>query len=1058
MSSQAGQLQEAAIEVALIALAAHPATIPLFAAYSLRELRDRLALAFAWDDQTLPDPATIEPSALLAHWQSQHTAFAADQITMLWDDPAFAEAIAWQPAVPIPASSSDKILSAWQTVRSAVDILRAESDVIKRLAVLLNFPKIDLKGGSESVWHGELSVVKIRLKTIREGIAAVQDLIGEPPGDLDAQAAALTPAWLHAIHAVQEQYRILKEAAGALDFDDLERRTRDLLQNESVARRYRNAEFKHVMIDEFQDTNAAQRDILIGLTGYAPGSLFVVGDPKQAIYGFRGAQAAVFDEVAAALRDSGGFSVTLDTSFRAHQGLIAAQNTLFGALFPDLPADQVAMRSPRPAEDHHMPTMEILALDPSVAPENHNKAEPMRAIEAELLAARLKTLIEVGTPIWDRSEACYRPATYGDCAVLSRSHDPLRAVEAAFKAAELPYVTIGGRGFFRQEEVRDLTALLNALYNPADELALAIALRSPLFAISDDALFGLRLLYPAQSLWAALTGPVHTDQPDREAVLFARQALLMLRTLVGRLSLADLLSKTLAATGYLAVLAGLPDGVRRIGNVEKLIDRARHAGPIGLGDFAAQLADASERELREGEVPLEVGNAIRLMTIHASKGLEFPIVAIFNTGTDRASITDPLLWDNDPAAVAPAFRLALEDDDSDQPGKVPFAYRTAAARTQAREQAEATRVWYVAVTRAADRLLISGNIGNLSKTPAKASIATNSDKAGSWLHRTLAALIPLHKLTSADPPIRLSAPDGAWSIQLRIPAQLIESANSRIAHPNSPETGWARIDRGAPIVVSPYQPPLSAPLPSPANPTPKTVTATNIARLGQAVTQSDAARRARLMNKLRAELFQAAPPEMPMLQTSAETESPVDRRRQQVVGEMVHRALQFDLLHRPSAEIRPTLEVYAWQLGLRDTAAIRAIVEARELLDQLDRPLNDLIGKPVQQHRELPFTVQLQGRTISGQIDLLFFDGQRWTILDYKTDNVTIQTAYRHAQRYYAQLGVYAMAVKQITGQPPKTCLYYIRAATLVVVNPADWQTALTQLSDNLDQLAEPLR
>jgi len=360
----------------------------------------------------------------------------------------------------------------------------------------------------------------------------------------------------------------------------------------------------------------------------------------------------------------------------------------------------------------------------------------------------------------------------------------------------------------------------------------------------------------------------------------------------------------------------------------------------------------------------------------------------------------------------------------------------------------------VAVTRAADRLLISGNLGDLSKADKSTKRAKADSQAGSWLSRTLTALLPSAILTTAEPPIQIIAPDGDWSVQLHIPAALQSPADlSRSTHPEAIDTGWARIDRGVPIAVSPYPPPLSGALPPRPNPTPKAVSVTSIARLGQAATQTDAGRRTQLIDKLRAELFHAAPPELPMLPSA---DGAGDRRRQQIVGEIVHQALQFDLLHQAPGQVLDTLGIYAWQLGLTDRAATEAAaLEAFDLLVRADQQLADLIGGSMQIYRELPFSVQIGGRTINGQIDLLFFDGHRWTILDYKTDHVPAAVMYPHARRYYAQLGVYATAVRHITGQSPNTRLYYIRPARLITVDPVDWHAALDRLEADLDGLVK---
>src|SRR5690606_35474578 len=167
---------------------------------------------------------------------------------------------------------------------------------------------------------------------------------------------------------------------------------------------------------------------------------------------------------------------------------------------------------------------------------------------------------------------------------------------------------------------------------PADNLALASVLRSPLFGLSDDALLALRLVEDADEnrvpLWDALTQPLGVPSHELELVAFARDCLYDLAALAGRVTISELLREALDRTGYLATLTGLPDGARRRGNVEKLLAKAENSGKITLGAFEQYLSDLSAREVREGEAQMEPGNQVTLMTVHASKGLEFPVVVL----------------------------------------------------------------------------------------------------------------------------------------------------------------------------------------------------------------------------------------------------------------------------------------------------------------------------------------------------------------------------------------------------------------------------------------------
>jgi len=323
--------------------------------------------------------------------------------------------------------------------------------------------------------------------------------------------------------------------------------------------------------------------------------------------------------------------------------------------------------------------------------------------------------------------------------------------------------------------------------------------------------------------------------------------------------------------------------------------------------------------------------------------------------------------------------------------------------------------------------------------------------------------VPLADLASASTPIRFSggrSGDIQWTAQLHIPKDLplpLSAAESRGESSNRHdqiETGWDYLEKDTRASVVPVQPPLSILLPSFTRSTPKALSATHVAKLGQAMDHADSEQRGKLVNQLRAELFHAAPAELPELPNNRQD---VDKKHHRIIGEVVHQALQFDLLNTIQSEnLLSMLEVYAWQFGVTNPDEAETIAgNARALLDKVGSHISDLMADARQIYHELPFTFQLGARTITGKIDVLFFDGIRWTILDYKTDDLPATAIYGRARRYYGQLGVYAAAVEQITGQPPRTVLYFIRPGQSVTVKQDQWRAALDRLTADLDMLAD---
>ena len=378
---------------------------------------------------------------------------------------------------------------------------------------------IKVNVGSAANWGGKdvLAEAKEALKFLRETATIALDEIGDPI--IERKAADLLPLWERLLNRAQAAYRVAKDRERLLDFDDLERLTRNLLyRHPAVGARYRQNEFRHILVDEFQDTNAAQWDIVRGLADPAqPGSLFVVGDAKQSIYQFRGADVSVFEQVRGTIIAAGGGDVALVRSFRSHQRLIDAFNHLFKTILAKDPTSPVAdyeielgepMTAFREQAPTEHPALELLLIDKGVV-EGEDRAEQCRRWEAYEIARRLRHLVEVERRlVFDRVEKVHRPIGYGDVALLFQSMSNVNVYEDVFKAAGLPFVTVAGRGYYSRQEVWDLLNLLTALHNPADDLRVASALRSPLFNLSDDALLALRLRRDGNgkrlSLWDAL--------------------------------------------------------------------------------------------------------------------------------------------------------------------------------------------------------------------------------------------------------------------------------------------------------------------------------------------------------------------------------------------------------------------------------------------------------------------------------------------------------------------------------------------------------------------------
>ncbi len=501
--------------------------------------------------------------------------------------------------------------------------------------------------------------------------------------------------------------------------------------------------------------------------------------------------------------------------------------------------------------------------------------------------------------------------------------------------------------------------------------------------------------------------------------------------MAGRASIAELLVRALNMTHYLAALTGLADGARRRGNVEKLLALARASGRISLGAFNAYARDLTAREVREGEAVVEVEGAVRIMSVHASKGLEFPVVALADATWTRGS-GGGSVFQLCPEAGA-ACKLPTVAGEKEPP---PFAWHWAERVTGRRERAERRRLLYVGATRAQDALIVSGTLHKWI------------DDA--WLMQWLDALgFGKDDLSPAPEPQVFDCGWGCCAVHVPAAPPGPDDLAPRAAAGPSP---WAAAEVRArrPFDgVEPARPPLLAPVPVDRAGPGRVLTATQIAALGRAPFYEPPEKgRAAFRHAV---LHDAPEPVRPLPQ------EPRRRAHQQIVGEVVHRALRQWLLpgRMDEAALMQRLRGYAWERQLASAADAEAIAEAAlALLRRFEggEVVRRLEGAD-QVYREVPFVYQRGDRAIHGVIDLLYHTpggrkGGQWHVLDYKTALVSERGAYENARRYTLQIGVYAEAVAARTGQIPETYLYYIHPNKLIYVRTEVWQAALSGLDD----------
>jgi ATP-dependent helicase/nuclease subunit A len=483
-------------------------------------------------------------------------------------------------------------------------------------------------------------------------------------------------------------YAGAKERESGLDFEDLQLVARDLLRDDEGIRQREQWRFRAVMVDEFQDTNRLQCELIDLIAG---DELFFVGDEFQSIYGFRHADVQVFRE----RRAEASSLLPLTLNYRSRPEVLAAVNYLFGSDFGD-EFQPLAASGDFPDPVFGTP-VELLVTDKA---SYGGTGTHWRRGEAKAVARRVRELVDSGV------------AAPGEIVLLFAAGTDAEWYEEELRTLGLPTYRTTGRGYFGQQQVADLLAYLRLLHNRYDDEALLAVLASPLVGVSNDALVLLRRAASKRPLFKGLERSLPPGLDPRDERLFQafRQRFERLVAAAPGLSLERLCEEIVAAHDYdLAVLTQW-DGRRRYANLRKLgrlarsYEELRGADIEGFVRFVREQDEAGAKEL-EAVAEEEDADVIRLLTIHGAKGLEFKVVVVADAGRDRAAPgADEIL------ALADGrfgFRVADPATGSRRPTT---AYEEVRAASREEAEAERRRLYYVAMTRAVDRLIVAGSI------------------------------------------------------------------------------------------------------------------------------------------------------------------------------------------------------------------------------------------------------------------------------------------------------------------------------------------------------------
>lgn len=825
--------------------------------------------------------------------------------------------------------------------------------------------------------------------------------------------------------AFEAAYGAKKKEKGFLDFDDLQRMAVGLFRSpkpalQKLRERYQR-NFKFILVDEFQDTNFLQMEFVELLSSGT--NLFMVGDYKQSIYGFRGAEPEIFHAKEKLYGDGvAGERIFLDESFRSTPPVLDFINQFFRTLWAE---DGFPFEAMLP---HHAPGKPPVSQEPAVEilVTGLKEKEDMRYArlrEARVIAARVRELHE------------HEKIPYGDIAVLFQAMTLSGIYEDAFKSADVPYFIVAGRGFYEQPEIQDMMSFLSHLERPFADIPLAATLRSPLFHISDDTLFWLarhaKTASPEAPLFHALKDldAMEEISPGQKTRLEAFVKLTgTLGELKDRIPLSELLDKILEGTGYeLAVLMD-PKGVRRYANLKKLIAMVREYETfdrMSLAAFLNILKRLQAQEVRESEAQITLEKsieAVRMMSVHAAKGLEFPVVFVADMGHQGSRSDSKTVI----AHAADGYAMKVPD-----PGEremlEPYFFRWVDGAIARRDEEEWKRLFYVAVTRAKSRVFLSGvhkkkkeaketfremaswmdwalaiGAGLSTGTPdfSKGStVKISIDPEISFGPRSarkedfrekfegLIRDVPLREKAPAAPELRVSGPAAPRSIDLPVSAFVLFQKDPQEFW-RTYQIGWTVLAQDPPEVLA-RTAPISA--------------AQELISIGTVGENEWAGEE----SVFREDDFSAAD-----------------------FGTVMHGFFEHLDFQKPERFLETqALERVFGRFGREGVSDAQKIIR-----DFLGQPLFGELRAAKQIHREIDFIFNARRGLIHGKIDMLFQDEKgAWHILDYKTASGDEAAARKSA--YDLQLEIYALAAVRLLKLPVRSAIiYYLKNQKAVTI------------------------
>jgi ATP-dependent exoDNAse (exonuclease V) beta subunit len=826
-----------------------------------------------------------------------------------------------------------------------------------------------------------------------------------PHADADLAAQLREELW-----ELVDLYDDAKRRAGQLDFVDLLLLTRNLIRDNTDVRTYLQQKFSHLFVDEFQDTDPLQAEILLLLSADKPaannwmslrplpGKLFLVGDPKQSIYKFRRADVNLYQILRGKLEGQGLGVVTLSRSFRSVRSI---QHCINAAFAPEMTGDALAAQASYVPLEEHRPDIEgqpaIIALP---APEPYGKYR----VSNESIDACLPNTI-IGMVDWLINHSGWKVADFENggelrairprdiCLLFRRftnyGHDLTRDYVRSLEDRGIAHLLVGSKTFHWREEIETMRAALTAVEWPEDELAVFAALKGALFAVPDHILLRFRHEHGALHPFREYPETLHQDfQLIREAL----DILAALHVDRNHRPLAETVYRLLESTRAWAAFAFRPAGNQALANVRRVVDLARQFesnGGLSFRGFVEELtAQADKAESMEAPTLEEGADGVRLMTVHAAKGLEFPIVIL-------ADMTANLSHDNPDKSVEAASGLCAMR----LMGCAPLELIEHEDAERRREQAEGVRVAYVAATRARD-LLILPTVGD-------------EERVKSWLSPLNKAIYPdpqFHRKPKPAP----NCPDFGRVTVFNRPSDYIDETSVAPGLHQARTGGDHNVIWWDPSILPDGQEGHFAIRQKEIFAEDTTITAQGLAAYHQwranreALTTKGAVPTLQLTLASETETAPPTPVVIRVERTPRAANRPSGRR----FGALVHETLRRVPLNASRQQVEATAALAARLLGSEEHEQEAAIYAVRAALAH---PLLHRARQATRVHREYPLTLTTApGQVVEGVIDLAFTEADRWILIDFKSDHDIDSLI----PRYQTQIAWYAEALNQLTALP----------------------------------------